>query len=108
MIPRRILLGKIFSAKSISTFGRNIVTSHRISPKQTNDHIVDLYRSINGTPAENLIKVIEMMGDIEEKSELYKISYDYIRNIQFYKPIYNHPLLKEYSAHQEFTILNQH
>ena len=66
MIHRRKLLAKIFSTKTISAFGRNIIASNTILPKQTNDHTVDLYRSINGTPAENPKKVIEMLGGIEE------------------------------------------
>jgi uncharacterized protein (DUF362 family) len=66
MISRSKLLKKLFSAKTILAFGRNIIASNNILPKQTKDHVVDLYRSINGTPAKNLIKLIEMMGGIEE------------------------------------------
>jgi len=62
MIPRRKLLKKLFSVKTILAFGRNLIASNNIPPKQSNDHAVDLYRSINGTPGENLNKVIEMMG----------------------------------------------
>jgi len=62
MIPRRKLLKKIVSAKTISTFGRNIIALPDFLPKQTNDPVVDLYRSINGSSNENLNKVIEMMG----------------------------------------------
>jgi len=65
MIPRRKLLEKIFSVKTIRAFGGNIIASNNILPKQTNGHLVNLYRSINGSSPENLIKVIEMMGGIE-------------------------------------------
>ena len=48
-----------------------------------------------------------LMGEIEKDSELYKDCYNYIRNIAFYKPLVQHPLLNEHSAHQDFTVLNQ-
>ncbi len=49
-----------------------------------------------------------LLGDIEEDSELYTIAFQYIRNIEFLKPIKFPSILKEdFSDHTNFTLLNQ-
>ena len=39
------------------------------------------------------------MGDIEKESELYKILYQYIRNIKFYNQRISNNILNEISSH---------
>jgi len=46
-------------------------------------------------------------GAIEKKSEIYTITYQYIRNIEFYKPAYFPSILNTISQHTHFTLLNQ-
>ena len=48
-----------------------------------------------------------LMGDIEKDSELYKIVYQYVRNISFYTPQNFPELLNTLSPHSHFTLLNQ-
>ncbi|NLP57933.1 DUF3822 family protein [Lutibacter sp. B1] len=48
-----------------------------------------------------------LLGDIEKKSELYTILYQYVRNISFYTPTKFYPILKDISTHSNFTLLNQ-
>ena len=49
-----------------------------------------------------------LMGDIEKDSELYTIAYNYIRNVDFYKPQNKSHLIKDVSPHSHFTLLNQY
>jgi hypothetical protein len=49
-----------------------------------------------------------LLGDIDETSELYKILFKYIRNIQFYKPSnFSSFLSNLIPSHSNFTLLNQ-
>ena len=48
-----------------------------------------------------------LLGAIEKESELFTILYQYIRNIEFYKPAVSPSLLKDISSHSHFTLLNQ-
>ena len=48
-----------------------------------------------------------LLGDIEKESELYKILYQYIRNIKFYKPEKSNLIVDGISEHSNFTVLNQ-
>ncbi len=51
---------------------------------------------------------LTFLGDIEKESEIYEITYKYIKNIQFFEP--NYILAKDLkiSNHSHFTLLNQH
>jgi len=49
-----------------------------------------------------------LLGDIEKDSELYTTLYQYIRNIKFYKPANFPSILKDFSEHTNFTLLNQY
>jgi len=67
-------------------------------------YILFTAEQLNLNPEEfNLV----LLGDIEKESELYTILYQYIRNINFYKPNNYHPLLNDISLHSHFTLLNQ-
>lgn len=48
-----------------------------------------------------------LMGDIEKESELYKITYQYIRNVSFYNNLSYNNILEGLSSHQHYTLLNQ-
>ena len=48
-----------------------------------------------------------LLGAIEKESELYTIAYQYIRNVQFYKPVNSYAVTKNLSPHAYFTLLNQ-
>ena len=52
--------------------------------------------------------LLSFLGDIEKESELYEITYKYIKNINFFQP--NYILAKDLkiSNHSHFTLLNQH
>ncbi|RXP57626.1 DUF3822 family protein [Lutibacter sp. HS1-25] len=68
-------------------------------------YILFTAEQLNLNPEE--LKVV-LLGDIEEKSDLYAILFQYIRNIEFYKPQHFSSFLKEtISAHSNFTLLNQ-
>jgi len=45
---------------------RNVRAQKSPSKGQSNDNACSLYRAINGSPAENLSKIIELMGGIEK------------------------------------------
>ncbi|MDP3313076.1 DUF3822 family protein [Lutibacter sp.] len=47
-----------------------------------------------------------LMGDIEKDSELYSITYKYIRNVKFYEPSQFPTELSELPKHSNFTLLN--
>ena len=51
---------------------------------------------------------LTFLGDIEKESELFEITYKYIKNIHFFQP--NYILSKDLliSNHSHFTLLNQH
>ena len=51
---------------------------------------------------------LTFLGDIEKESEIYEITYKYIKNIQFFEP--NYILAKDLkiSNHSHFTLLNQY
>ena len=68
-------------------------------------YILFTAEQLNLNPEE--LKLV-LMGDIEEKSDLYSILFKYIRNIEFYKPSKFSSFLKEtIPAHSNFTLLNQ-
>jgi hypothetical protein len=48
-----------------------------------------------------------LLGDVEKESELYTILYQYIRNIEFYKPEKLNLTVNGISKHANFTVLNQ-
>jgi hypothetical protein len=49
-----------------------------------------------------------LLGDIEKESELYNIAFQYVRNIEFFKPaIFSSLLDGELNKHTNFTLLNQ-
>ncbi|MBI9041351.1 DUF3822 family protein [Lutibacter sp.] len=48
-----------------------------------------------------------LMGDIEKESELYKIAYQYVRNVSFYNNLSYNNILEGISSHQHYTLLNQ-
>ena len=48
-----------------------------------------------------------LMGNIEKESELYKIVYQYIRNVRFYSPSNATLQLDGIASHSNFTLLNQ-
>ncbi len=48
-----------------------------------------------------------LLGDIEQKFELYRVLYQYVRNISFYNPTFFPEILKDLSKHSFFTLLNQ-
>jgi len=67
-------------------------------------YILFTAEQLNLNPEEfNLV----LLGDIEKKSELYEILYQYIRNIKFYEPINSPSILNSISSHSNFTLLNQ-
>lgn len=51
---------------------------------------------------------LTFLGDIEKESELYKIAYKYIKNVQFIEPNYTFLEDLKVSKHSHFTLLNQH
>ena len=68
-------------------------------------YILFTIEQLNLNPEE--LKLI-LLGDIEEKSDLFNILYKYIRNVGFYKPAHFSSFLKEtIPAHSNFTLLNQ-
>lgn len=68
-------------------------------------YILFTIEQLNLNPEE--LKLI-LLGDIDEKSELFSILFKYIRNVDFYKPPYFSSFLKEtIPAHSNFTLLNQ-
>ncbi len=50
---------------------------------------------------------LAFLGAIDKQSELYKITYQYIKNIQFFEPKYTIPEEFELPNHSFFTLLNQ-
>ncbi|MCF6279619.1 MAG: DUF3822 family protein [Flavobacteriaceae bacterium] len=48
------------------------------------------------------------LGDIEKESELYEITYKYIKNVNFFQPSYLLSDDLKLSKHSHFTLLNQH
>lgn len=51
---------------------------------------------------------LTFLGDIEKESELYEITYKYVKNINFFQPNYTLSKDLEISNHSHFTLLNQH
>ncbi len=47
-----------------------------------------------------------LLGDIEKESELFSITYKYIRNVKFYENHSNQLNISELSPHSHFTLLN--
>ena len=66
METRRQFLRKIIMMLSALSFGRDVRAQKSPSKRQSNVVACSLYRAINGSPAENLSKVIELMGGIEK------------------------------------------
>ena len=52
--------------------------------------------------------LLSFLGDIEKESELYEITYKYIKNINFFQPNYILAEDLKISNHSHFTLLNQH
>jgi len=68
-------------------------------------YILFTAEQLNLNPEE--LKLV-LIGNIEESSDLYLILYQYIRNIEFYKPTeFPHFLKETLPAHSNFTLLNQ-
>jgi len=67
-------------------------------------YILFIAEQLNLNPEE--IKLI-LLGDIEKESELYKIVYQYIRNVSFYKNDTLNFVSEEISSHHYYTLLNQ-
>lgn len=51
---------------------------------------------------------LTFLNDIEKESELYKIAFKYIKNIDFYKPKYSLSKNLKISNHSYFTLINQY
>jgi len=51
---------------------------------------------------------LTFLGDIEKESELYEITYKYIKNVKFLQPNYTYSKDLKISKHSHFTLLNQH
>lgn len=66
MESRREFLRKIIMTGGILALGRKAWAGTRLPGKHTEDPSVTIYRAINGSPAMNLAKVIELMGGIEK------------------------------------------
>jgi len=67
-------------------------------------YILFTAEQLNLNPEEfNLV----LLGAVEKESELYTISYQYIRNIKFYEPSNFSSILNSISSHSNFTLLNQ-
>lgn len=68
-------------------------------------YILFTAEQLNLNPEE--LKLV-LMGNIEKESDLYGVLFQYIRNIEFYKPSLFSSFLKEtIPAHSNFTLLNQ-
>jgi hypothetical protein len=67
-------------------------------------YILFIAEQLNLNPEE--FKLI-LMGDIEKESELYKIVYQYIRNVSFYKNLTYNNIIDGISSHEHYTLLNQ-
>lgn len=52
--------------------------------------------------------LLTFIGDIEKESELFEISYKYVKNITFCNPNYTLSKDLNISNHSHFTLLNQH
>ncbi|MGA1871753.1 MAG: hypothetical protein ACMUJM_24775 [bacterium] len=65
MDTRREFLKKIIIAGSFMAFGSMTFAEQELPRKYTKTPFCNLYRAINGTPAMNLCRVIELMGGIE-------------------------------------------
>lgn len=51
---------------------------------------------------------LTFLSDIEKESELYKLVFKYVRNVNFYSPEYEIPSEFKISKHSNFTLLNQY
>ncbi|MGV6844537.1 MAG: DUF3822 family protein [Lutibacter sp.] len=71
------------------------------------DFIYYLLFSIEQVDINPALVKVTFMGDIEKESEIFNICFQYIKNIDFYKPK-NFPEMLEpkFSKHQFFTLLN--
>ncbi len=67
-------------------------------------YILFVAEQLNMNP--EVFKLI-LMGDIEKESELYEITYQYIRNVHFYTPNSAVSVLNDIPSHAHFTLLNQ-
>lgn len=65
METRRQFLRKILTALSFFGFGQLAQTKKLAAKKTTGDATGQLFRAINGSPAENLSRVIELSGGVE-------------------------------------------
>ena len=60
------LIGSFLLLVIMAIAGYLILTKSSIPPKITKGSQSIVYRSVNGTPSENMTKVIELMGGIEK------------------------------------------
>lgn len=66
-------------------------------------HILFTAEQLNSNPEE--LK-LTLLGEIEKESELYTIIYQYIRNVNFYRPDNFQMAFDKVSPHSYFTLLN--
>ena len=57
---------KVVLAAGGIAFGSKVFSSQSVEPKQRKNPLFTLYRAVNGTPAENMEKVIELAGGIQK------------------------------------------
>lgn len=63
---RQFFFKTFFGILTAMSFKRNLFAKAPARPKKTEEVICKLYRAINGKPADNLDKVIELLGGIEK------------------------------------------
>ena len=66
-------------------------------------YILFTAEQLNSNPEE--LK-LTLLGEIEKESELYTIIYQYIRNVNFYRPDSSQSSIENISPHSYFTLLN--
>jgi len=64
-VTRRRFLRNIILALITLPFGSRSFAQKSVPPKLTSTPLINLYRALNGTPAQNLTKIMELMGGIE-------------------------------------------
>ena len=66
MENRRQFIKKVATAIIAMAFGHNVRAQGLTTKRQTKGAYCSLYRAVNGSPAENIEKTIELMGGIEK------------------------------------------
>ena len=68
VLSRKAFLQRIILAGAVNSFGKIYAKYNSKYPikKHTKEVHCDIYRSVNGSPAKNIIKVIGMMGGIKK------------------------------------------